>query len=317
MFIKKLKREKLTGITLTLLLLTYVCTSSSVYAKTTNTIPAIDFATIAEPDEEELLLEQNLSETDAGNMDVINVVNTNTVNTMIGETKAPLVQCMTQTQASPSALYQEQDLDSFFDHSVFVGDSLTVGFSNFCKGHESMATDTTYFLAKECGSARVAISSNALTTYADVMPVYNGSVQYIEDSISQMSDVEKVFICYGMNDLVSSTPEQYISSMTTLIDRILAKSPQVTIYVISVPCVVETVDSGRLNNSSIQKANSLMQSTCEVQGWGFINLAEYLMDANLAICPEYSSDGYVHENSAAYKIWVKVLRNYAYKDVTL
>lgn len=41
------------------------------------------------------------------------------------------------------------------------------------------------------------------------------------------------------------------------------------------------------------------------------------MNSHMAIYPEYSSDGYVHENNAAYAIWVKVLRNYAYKEMTL
>ena len=229
--------------------------------------------------------------------------------------KTPLVQSLTMAAASTNTLYQEYDYDSFFEHSVFVGDSLSVGFHNFClQNSDSITSESTYFLARESGSAKAAISSKALTAFANIMPEYQGEVQLIEDSISQMTDVQKVFICYGMNDLVSSTPEQFVQNLETLINRILAKNPNVSIYIISVPCIMEDVQTGRLNNSSIQTANALLVSACQEKQWGFINIAEYLMNEKLAINEKYSSDGYVHENSSAYREWTKVLRNYAYES---
>ena len=227
----------------------------------------------------------------------------------------PLVQSLNMTAASTDTLYEENNYDSFYEHSVFVGDSLSVGFQNFCKQQsDSIASESTYFLAKESGSAKAAISSKALTTYANVMPQYQGKIQYIEDSISQMADIQKVFICYGMNDLVGSTPEQFVQNMETLINRILAKNPNVSIYVLSIPCVMADVQTGHLSNSSIQAANVLLAETCVTKQWGFINTAEYLMNTNLAIHEKYSSDGYVHENNSAYRVWTKVLRNYAYES---
>lgn len=228
----------------------------------------------------------------------------------------PVVQSLTLTAASSDGLYQESEYDSFFEHSVFVGDSLTVGFQDFCSyASDSLASESTYFLARESGSAQAAISQNALTTFANIMPRYQGQVQLIEDSIVQMTDVEKVFICFGMNDLVSVSPERFVQNLETLINRILAKSPNISIYVLSVPCVIEGVQTGSLSNSSIQAANMLLVSTCQEKQWGFINTAEYLMNDKLAICEEYSSDGYVHENAKAYRIWTKVLRNYAYESM--
>ena len=51
---KIFKKKKITGVALVLILLTYVCASSSVYAKTLRDIPDGQ-KTIAEPDEEELI----------------------------------------------------------------------------------------------------------------------------------------------------------------------------------------------------------------------------------------------------------------------
>lgn len=227
----------------------------------------------------------------------------------------PLVQSLTMTAVSTNALYQDKDYDSFFENSVFVGDSLSVGFKHFCiQDADSIASESTYFLARESGSAKAAISSNALTKYAKIMPEYQGTVQLIEDSIAKMPDIQRVFICYGMNDLVGSTPAQFTQNLETLINRILTKSPDVSVYVLSIPCVMADVQTGQLSNSSIQSANALLATACTENQWGFINIAEYLMDTNLSIKETYSSDGYVHENNSAYREWTKVLRNYAYES---
>ncbi|MDE6220148.1 MAG: SGNH/GDSL hydrolase family protein [Lachnospiraceae bacterium] len=207
--------------------------------------------------------------------------------------------------------------NAFFANSVFIGDSITVGFRDYCRTHsDSIASDSTYFLARVSCSAKAAISKNALTTYANIMPIYNGQVQYIEDSVSQIPDVSKMFICYGINDLTSSTPEQFVSDLRTLITRITNKTPGLQVYVISIPCVMADVNNGRLNNKNIQNANILLQDVCAQNGWGFVNITEHLMGADNAIRPEYSSDKYVHENSRAYKIWNSVLKDYAFYDIT-
>ncbi len=207
--------------------------------------------------------------------------------------------------------------NAFFADAVFVGDSLTVGFEGYCRTHsDSIATDSTRFLARVSCSAKAAISSNALSTHAGIMPKYNGNVQYIENAISQMENVNKMFICFGMNDLTGSTPQQFLSDMQTLILRVLSVRPDLKVYVISIPCIVNGAHSGGLSNSSIVTANVLLQETCLANGWGFVNLSEYLMGADGALRPEYSSDHYVHETAKAYAIWNKVLKNYAYMEIT-
>ncbi|MBD5452628.1 MAG: hypothetical protein HDR25_08310 [Lachnospiraceae bacterium] len=207
--------------------------------------------------------------------------------------------------------------NAFFSDAVFVGDSLTVGFEDYCRSHpDSIATDSTCFLARVSCSARVAISSNALSKHAGIMPIYNGSVQYIEDSIAQMPQINKMFLCFGMNDLTGSSPQQFVLDMQTLILRILSKRPDMKVYIISIPCVVSGVNTGGLSNSSIVSANLLLQETCMINGWGFVNLSEYLMGADGALRSEYSSDHYVHENAAAYEVWNRVLKNYAFLEIT-
>ncbi len=206
--------------------------------------------------------------------------------------------------------------NAFFANSVFVGDSITVGFKEYCESHsDSIMTDSTYFLARVSCSARVAISASALTKHSSIMPIYNGKAEYIENAIAQMNDVNKVFICFGVNDLSITSPEGFIQSMQTLIARILEKRPDVKIYIISVPCVMSSVSSNGLNNYNIQVANILLQDMCQTSGWGYINLSEYLMDSQMGLKAEYTSDNYVHENNKAYAVWNKVLKGYAFSEI--
>lgn len=223
----------------------------------------------------------------------------------------PLIQSMTGHAQSMDYTPNSYDA-SFFENSVFVGDSISVGFENYCLSHDnSILTDSTYFLARVSCSAKAVVSDRATTIHANVVPMYNGKVQLIEDSISQIGSIEKVFICFGVNDLVGCSPEEYISNIQILVDRILEKNPDVTIYMISIPCVCENVSTGYLNNIAIFDANTLLQETCIVNHWGFINLTEYIMNENYALQDGFTSDGYVHENTAAYDIWTNILKNYA------
>lgn len=207
--------------------------------------------------------------------------------------------------------------NAFFADTVFVGDSLTVGFEEYCRSHsDSIATDSTRFLARVSCSAKAAISPNALTAHAKIMPKYNGSVQYIETAVAQMENVNKMFICFGMNDLTGSTPQQFLADMQTLVLRVLSVRPDMKVYIISIPCIVSGAHSGGLSNNSIATANLLLQEACLANGWGFVNLSEYLMGPDGALRLEYSSDHYVHETTKAYAIWNKVLKNYAFMEIT-
>lgn len=305
MIFKNLKNSKnIHRVLLTLLLPIFSLTSTFVYAQDSELISNKDL-------EQEHFLAPLIIPVDGDTNIYIDSLEDTHVPSNI-----PIIQPLTRKPSLATSLYQSSEYDVFFEHSVFVGDSLTVGFQTFCSSSaDSIASESTYFLARESGSAQAAISEKALTTFANIMPIYQNKVQLIEDSISQMTDVDKVFICYGMNDLVSAKPEKFVQNLETLVNRILAKKNDVSIYILSVPCIVEDVQTGLLSNASIQNANQLLATTCAEKKWGFINTVEYLMNDSFSIRSEYSSDGYVHENGAAYHIWTNVLRNYAYESI--
>lgn len=237
---------------------------------------------------------------------------TNLEKEIVSDIYIPLVQDLTLKAISDEELDNDSHYNSFYENSVFIGDSITVGFADYYKNNKDIiSVNNIHFLAKEGCSAYIVTSDVALTQFVNYMPIYQDQIQYIEDSISQMPNIEKAFICFGINDLVSSSPEKYIKDMKKIINQILIKNPELQIYIISIPCIAQDVITGSLSNDSIQIANNLLYKTCKEQQWGFINLIDYLMDQNGSLRSDYCSDNYVHQNYNAYQIWIKVLRNYA------
>lgn len=213
-------------------------------------------------------------------------------------------------------LYTGEDADAFFADAIFVGDSVTVGLSNYYnKLRGAVFTDTTQFLAQVGCSAKMCISSNPTEKYQRYMPTYGGRLCRVEDGIA-LSGAKKVFIDYGLNDLTGSTSSEFLNNFTTLIGRIQAKNPSVQIYVISTTYVVCDAQTGLLTNSNIRKANEAVKAYCQENGLGYINVADYIADEDGGLHPRYSSDQYVHQNSKSYEMWVKVLRHYAHLQMT-
>lgn len=213
-------------------------------------------------------------------------------------------------------LYTDASVDTFFEDAIFVGDSVTVGLSNYyshLKGR--VFTDTTQFLAQVGCSAKMCVSSNPTVKYQKYMPDYGGRLCKVEDGIA-LSGAKKVFIDYGLNDLTGCTPDEFLKNFSTLISRIQEKNPDVQIYVISTTYVVDDAQTGLLTNKNIRKSNENIKEYCRENGFGFINIADYIADGNGGLNTKYSSDQYVHQNMKSYEVWVKVLRHYAYLQMS-
>ena len=200
------------------------------------------------------------------------------------------------------------ELDDFFFDSVFVGDSITVGWSNYVYSKGNGFFGNPYFLAK------VGYSLNsALSPYYD-HPLYNGTRDYIYNQIAKMDNVKKVFISFGLNDALA-TPQTVVSNYERMINLILRYSPQVKIYVISTTYVCKGAEQGYVTSANVKAYNKLVKQFCDLNGYTFVDVASYLSTTDGYLPRTYSSDGYVHLNASAYAIWETVLRNLAQTEI--
>lgn len=213
--------------------------------------------------------------------------------------------------APPSGLVEKSDaVDlSYFDDAVFIGDSVSLMLQYYCASTKALGN--AQFLC--AGSLSPA---NALWNVSSqsVHPSYQGKKMLVEDGVAACG-AKKVYIMLGINSLrggVDSTSQDLV----TLIDRILAKSPDVSILVESVTPMAasSTIITDSLNNTKIQQYNDKMKSICEERGWYFINVAEALRDKDgylpAAYCGDNNSMG-IHFTYDGCKVWVDYLKTHA------
>lgn len=201
----------------------------------------------------------------------------------------------------------EEKIDTYFDDSVFVGDSIMLGFRNYAMKKEDTFLKKIKFLAAGSFSA-----NNALWPVDDksVHPVYQGKQRQIWESISLMRG-KRVFLMFGMNDLNVYGLEGTCDAYKELIDKIEEKNPGTEFYIMSMTYVLKGKDKGLLENDTIREFNAMLKQMAKENDWGYVEIADAIADENGDLGEEYCSDEFAHQKPEAYDVWVEVLRKYA------
>ncbi len=206
------------------------------------------------------------------------------------------------------------DAEAWFSDAVFVGDSIMLGWKNY-NDTMLMASPNffgpTHFLCEGsygAGHALEPVSADCLH------PVYMGERRLLWDSISMM-EANKVFICFGLNDIAIYGVDGTIANFNTLIDNIENARDGVDVYIISAMYMYEGSEMTTLNNTNIRLLNAGLRSMCETRGLHFVDIASHLVNEAGFTLAEYSSDQYVHQTIAAYNIWADILRSIAAHDI--
>lgn len=222
----------------------------------------------------------------------------------------------TQTETSSSKtpeniVLTEKQLElinKYYGSSAFVGDSVMLGFANYAEKKGDDFLGGPLFLVAGSFSLRNALYGDN----SDVLPTYKGEKMKVEDALAQAEGIDKVFLFFGINDfnVVEDPINDVFKEYIELIERIKEKK-DVQINVISTTYILYGKDSGALNNSNVEKLNKKMQDYCKFEGYGFVDIAQYLGDSVNGLKAEYCSDGYLHESVAAYDVWTNVLQQFA------
>lgn len=222
-------------------------------------------------------------------------------------TKTQETEVQTKDEAKEEGL-TEEELAQYYGDSVFVGDSIMVGFRNYCmKKEEESFVKGIQFLAVGSYSAFNAAKP---VKGDNVHPLYKGKKYQLWDAIPLM-DVKRVFILLGMNDISILGLEGARDQYKEVIDKIVEACPDVEIHILSTTYTLKGKGGGKLNNENLAKYNELLQEMAEENGWGYMDIATPISDGKGNLAAEYCSDDFVHLSSAAYDIWETELREYA------
>jgi hypothetical protein len=196
---------------------------------------------------------------------------------------------------------------TWFDDAVFIGDSISVTLESYNESYGVLGGAD--FLCA------VSLSQTNARTYsagAEGLPEYpKGSGQHpkLADAVAQ-TGASKVYVMLGINCLAGGV-DRASSDLVTLLDEVLAASPNVTILVQSVTPM--TADSKRadesLNNTVITAYNTRLEEICQERGWYYLDVAQAVADDTGCLQSDLSGDQAmgIHFNYNGASVWADYL----------
>lgn len=188
----------------------------------------------------------------------------------------------------------------FYDDAGFIGDS--VSYSLLLRANQT----------REFGSATFFVrGGNGIAGYVNRYKTigFRGQEYTIEEAVA-LSGVKKIFVMIGVNDLGFMSVEETMAYYTTMMDNILALSPDLEVYLESLLPVIDTGIQGA-KNSHVNALNDLLKVYAEDNGFHYIDVAPYIRDHTGNMPLAYSSDASTHMNYEGTDIWIQVLKLYA------
>ena len=224
--------------------------------------------------------------------------------------KGPGIPTEAETEAQPIEVTEEQ-INTFYQDAVFVGDSIMEDFQLYCRYRQSDP-----FLPQFRFLARTSYSLHNATmpiSKRSKHPIYQGEQRFIWDSV-RMVGAKTVYMMFGQNDLDmgNDSVERYCS----IIGKIKEQSPEAEFVIMSMTYTLAGKGKGPINNDNIRAFNETMKVVAAQNGWGFIDMSTPTSDGNGNLRPEFCSDHYVHHTNAAYRVWEDVLKEYARNSLT-
>ena len=209
---------------------------------------------------------------------------------------------------------EDQRVVDFYKDSLIIGDSVAKGFQLYAEGRKanpilanlSFMTQPRYSISEEL---------QPIGTEGVNHLWYNG--QHYAYEMPGLFGAKHVYLSLGLND-IKGRPSEVFENYKTYIGQIKAANPDVDITIISTTYIhpdaqesLERIKSWAFDNDTVRKLNTSMQAYAAENGYGYIDIANRLADANGNLNPIYCKDKYIHQNAEAYAVWVQCLREYA------
>ena len=197
---------------------------------------------------------------------------------------------------------------SYFDHVVFVGDSVSVKLFYYNSANNRVFGNAGFLTAGSLGSA------NALWPVSgqSVHPTWEGQKMLLEDSIP-LTGKKMLYIMLGMNDIAVYGIDKSVQNMQILLEKIQRNVPDLQIVIESMTPIASTsklLSNTGLCPANIDAYNHKLSELCEQKGWSFVDVASVMYDADGYLRREYCSDPDnmgVHFTDAGCHAWADYL----------
>lgn len=200
----------------------------------------------------------------------------------------------------PVSICDEVD-NSYFDDTIFIGDSRTEGFMLY-----TGLSNATYYTHK-----------GLMVNTAFTSPVINmkGQKVSVVDAVKSNSKFKKAYIMLGINELGWAYSNLFIEKYGNIIEAIKQSNPTAQIYVQSIIPVTSSKSSSDkvYNNNKIKEYNQLLCKLAQDKEVYYVNVAEELAE-NDGCIPESSAFDGVHLKKPYCEKWLEYLKTHTVKN---
>jgi len=186
--------------------------------------------------------------------------------------------------------------NSFFDNSLFIGNSLVVGLSRW-----GNLNNATFY----------AVEGLNVNSFFNTDKFVLGSKKTTPDKAVSIGEYDKVFLMFGINEISWRSKEAFINRYTDVIESIRKKQPNAQIYIQSMLYVTKSKSSKDkiFNNKNVISLNKKIEKMAKRNGLKYIDINEVLCDGKPYLPSDASTDG-IHLNAKYCNKWKKSLLNY-------
>ncbi|MDD6847944.1 MAG: GDSL-type esterase/lipase family protein [Oscillospiraceae bacterium] len=180
---------------------------------------------------------------------------------------------------------------SFFDKTVIVGDSITLGLSYYLEKQNGQGNKPLGDAFVLCNGSLGYINAkeNPVGDSNCRLPVYKGKQQPIEDSVADIG-AERVYILLGMNDVARADSKTLITYVKDLTDKIKKKSPKIRICLESTTPIIASKQGPYLNDKNIRKFDKELKKFAKENDYSYIDLYSVVSDDKGHLKDEYCGD---------------------------
>lgn len=190
--------------------------------------------------------------------------------------------------------YSEVD-DDYFNDALFIGDSRTVGLSEYCEALDTRAT----FYSKVSLTIFDCMSKEFIKTD-------EGKIN-IETALTK-NQFKKIYIMLGLNEIGTGNEEYFIRAYVDVLHRIEDLQPDAIIYIQGIMHVTEHKSSSdkNCNNAKINLRNKCLSEICDNRRVFYLDMNEAVDDGKGNLNGNLSFDD-VHLKASAYELWHEFL----------
>lgn len=186
--------------------------------------------------------------------------------------------------------------DDYFDGACFIGDSRTVGISQYA------GIENATFLCK---------NSLSIYDYDKKKITYDGKKTSVKEVLSETQFL-KIYIMVGINECGTGTPETFFHNYKDVVMDIRSLQPDALIFIQGNLLVTDlkSNEDDSITNENIAARNKLIATLANQKDIFYIDINESSLCENGSLVSDYTWDQ-VHIRAQYYPIWKEFLLKHA------